>query len=454
MLKILSPQNGSSHNVTTVTLTGTTDPYVDVYYRVAELSTVWSMLTSSGAGGFTKELNSLQQGTNTIHVMVRDRAGNEIVTIIEIWVDTVAPRLLSTVPMDNANVNQPTLTVTGRYNEPLGSLMVGDFTAALDGSNFSVVLDLEEGLNQFTVVAKDTLGNVALSTLRFYLDLTPPGLDIPDFTFDPESGDYLPYGTNQKFYLLLGNTELGATVYVDRWAYDVDSMGRFAVDMELEEGENEFEVMVRDKAGNEFFTNITMVLDTYAPQLEVTSPKHMSTVSKDYVWVEGTVTQGDTVTIGEVEMVSEDGTFRLKVGLEQAVNRIVVVASDEAGNQVSVDRVVFQNDDTSGLTGNSALDENCNAIMVVMVIVVVALAVLFGYMWRGEDVLDRKEKALESVLEEDNINLDKPHLEPTSGYLQYDPTSATGRKNEFEEREDEDFISMEAFKREMERRGD
>ncbi len=132
----------------------------------------------------------------------------------------------------------------------------------------------------------------------------------------------------------------------------------------------------------------------------------------------------------------------------------MVVASDEAGNQVSVDRVVFQNDDTSGLTGNSALDENCNAIMVVMVIVVVALAVLFGYMWRGEDVLDRKEKALESVLEEDNINLDKPHLEPTSGYLQYDPTSATGRKNEFEEREDEDFISMEAFKREMERRGD
>jgi hypothetical protein len=330
--------------------------------------------------------------------------------------------------------------------------MLGDQTAAVDGTNFSIALDLEEGLNQFTMAAIDVLGNVALSTLRLYLDLTPPGLDLPGFTYDQGTGDYLPFDTNQKHYLLLGNTELGSTVYVDRWEYEVDSLGRFAGDLDLEEGENSYEIMVRDKAGNEFFTNITLVLDTYAPQLEVTSPEHMSTVSKDYVWVEGTVTQGDTVAVGEVEMVSEDGTFKLKVKLEQAVSRIVVVAFDGAGNEVSVDRVVFRGEDTSGLTGNPVLDNKSNAILVVMVIVLVALAVLLGYLWRGEDVMERKEKALESVLEEDHIELDKPHLEPTSGYLQYEPTSPTGRKNEFEERDDEEFISMDAFRREMERR--
>jgi hypothetical protein len=453
VLNILSPLNGSSHNVTDLTLTGATDPFIDVYYRVIELSTVWSMLTASGSGGFTKELTGLRQGTNTIEVMVRDVAGNNVTTTIEVLVDTTPPRLLSTTPVDNANLNQPNVTLTGRYNEPLGSIMVGDFSGTVDGANFTVYLTLEDGGNQFTVVAMDPLGNVALSTLWLYLDMTPPGLDIPDFTFDPDTGNYLPFNTNQRSFLLLGNTELGATVYVDRWEYEVDSLGRFATTgLELEEGENVFEVLVRDRAGNEFSTNITLVLDTHAPDLVVTNPDHMSTVTKIYVWVEGTVTAGDTVAVGELEEVSEDGTFRIKVSLNQAVNRIVVTAYDGAGNEVSVERVVFQKEDTSGLTGNPLMDENCNAIMVVGIIVVIAIAILLSFMWKEEDVLDRKEKALESVLDEDHIELDKPHLEPSSGYLQYDPTSATGRKNEFEERDDEEFISMDSFRREMERR--
>jgi len=253
-------------------------------------------------------------------------------------------------------------------------------------------------------------------------------------------------------YLLIGTTELGSTLYVDRWEEPVDSLGRFTATLDLEEGVNVYEILVRDKAGNEYFTNVTLVLDTYAPQLTVKTPEHMSTTHKDYVWVEGTVTTGDTVAVGEVEMVSQDGTFRLKVGLEQAVNRIVVVASDKAGNQVAVERLVFQDEDTEGLTGYPVLDNNCTAWMVIAIIVVLAIAVMLSIAWRGEDVLDRKEKALESVMEEDHIELDKPHLEPTSGYLQYDPTSATGRSPEFQEKDDEEFISMDSFRREMEQR--
>ncbi|UCC93881.1 MAG: hypothetical protein JSW25_04220, partial [Thermoplasmata archaeon] len=308
-LTIFSPLDGSQHNDTTVTLTGATDPFVDVYYRVAQLSTVWSMLTVSGSGGFSQEINSLQQGLNTLEVMVRDPAGNEITTSINITVDTVPPRLVSTVPIDGANVKHPTLLVRGEYSEPLSSLMVGDTIATVEGTNFTVSLDLVEDLNQFTVVAKDALDNVALSTLRFYLDVTPPGIDIPGFTFDQGTGNYEPFDTYQKVYLLIGTTELGATLYVDRWEETVDSLGRFTATLNLEEGENVYEILVRDKAGNEYFTNVTIVLDTYPPQLTVETPEHLSTTPKDYVMVEGTVTQGDTVAVGEVEMVSEDGTF-------------------------------------------------------------------------------------------------------------------------------------------------
>ncbi len=451
-LIILNPQNNSRHNSTTVTLTGTTDPYVDVYYRVSQISTVWSILTVSSSGGFTKEITDLKQGNNTLEVMVRDAADNEVVTVLELYVDTIPPTLVSSVPRNGVNLNHPQVLLRGQFDEPLSALTMDDLPATIENANFSISLDLEVGLNQYSMAAFDELGNVVLITFRIYLDMTPPSINFHDLTFDVETGDYLPFDTNHKQFLLLGTTEPGATVYIDMWEQIVDSQGVFGHDVTLDEGENLLPVLVRDAAGNEFHTNVTLVLDTYAPQLTVRTPEHMSTTSKDYVWVEGTVSEGDSVAVGDVEMVSEDGTFRLKVALDQAVNRIVVVAFDQAGNEVSVERLVFQNDDTDGLTGMSVLDDNCNAIMVVMVIVVIAIAVLLGYSWKGDDVMDRKERELESVLEEDHIELDKPHLEPSSGYLQYDPTSPTGRKNEFEERDDEEFISMDAFRREMERR--
>jgi hypothetical protein len=451
-LTILSPLNNSKHNTTTITLTGTTDPFVDVYYRVVEVSTVWSMLTVSGSGGFSKDVTDLQQGDNTLEVMVRDAATNEMVIVLDLYIDTLPPLRQDTKPKEGANVNQASITVTGQYSEPLSSLMFGDKAADVDGANFTIVLDLAVGLNQYSLVARDDLDNVGTSTLRFYLDQTPPGLDIPGFIFDADSGNYEPTATNQKRYLLFGNTELGAVVFVDRWEQVVDSIGRFSATLDLEEGDNVLPILVRDKAGNEYHTNVTLVLDTYSPQLAVESPEHMTTITKDYVWVSGTVTQGDSVAVGEVETVSDDGTFRLKVALDQAVNRIIVVAYDEAGNEVTVERLVFKGQDTSGLTGNPTLDENCNSLLVIMVIVIIAIAVLLSFAWKEEDQVDRREKALESVLEEDHIELDKPHLEPSSGYLQYDPTSPTGRKNEFEEKEDEEFISMDSFVREMERR--
>jgi len=451
-LVILNPENNSKHNSTTVTLTGTTDPFVDVYYRVTQISSVWSMLTVSGSGGFSKDVTDLHQGDNSLEVMVRDAASNEVVTILELYVDTIPPNLVSSSPRNGANVNHPTLVLSGHYNEPLSSLMLNDLQATLDGANFTITLDLVVGVNQYAVVALDELGNVDLITYRIYLDQTPPSINFPDLTFDQDSGDYLPFDTNHKQFLLLGTTEPGTTVYIDRWEQIVDSQGVFGHDLTLEEGSNLLPVLVRDMAGNEYHTNVTLVLDTYAPQLTVSAPEHMSSTSNDYVWVEGTVTEGDSVAVGDVEMTSTDGTFRLKVALEQSVNRIIIVAFDEAGNEVAVERLVFQGEDTKGLTGMALLDDNCNAVMVVMIIVIIALAVLLSFAWKGEDVIDRKEKELESVLEEDHIELDKPHLEPSSGYLQYDPTSATGRRNEFEEKDDEEFVSMDSFRREMERR--
>ncbi len=452
-LTLDEPKDGAVLNMTTVTIEGTTSPYGDVYYRVVEVSNVWSLLTASGTGYFTKEVNRLKQGTNTVEVMVRDAAMNEIVITHLITVDTVRPELLTTVPENGAYVRLRTLNITGNYTEPISSLMVGSIEATVDGANFSIEVELGDGLNNVRLIAKDMVGNVGAITIRFYLDTTPPGLDLPGFTWNSEEGVFEPKGTNKRFFVLSGTTEMGALLFIDGWRYEVDDLGKFAAELDLEEdGVNVLEVLVRDRAGNEFATTVTLVLDTNTPQFQVDTPKDQFRTDKDYVRVTGTVTKGDTVTVGENSVVSEDGTFDIKVSLDDALNLLVITASDDAGNEVSVERLVFMVEDTEGLTGYEFLDENCQSLLVVIVIVIIALGIVLAFAWKQDDMMDRREKRLEGVLEEEHIELDRPHIEPTAGYLEYDPTSETGRRPEFEEGQDEDFVSMADFQREMERR--
>ena len=452
-LEVVQPVDGTMLNVTTVTLTGNTSPFQDVYFRVPELSNVWSLLTVSGSGYFSQEITGLKQGINTVQVMVSGAGGAEVNVSRVVFVDTVAPELLITVPENGASVRFDTLNLTGNFTEVISRLTVGSSEAVVDGANFSIDIELIEGVNNIRLVATDLVGNVGAVTVRFELDITPPGLDLPGYLWNEEEDAFDPMYTNMRTFVLVGTTELGADVHIDGWAYDVDELGRFSAELTLEEDENVLEILIMDRAGNEFTTDLTIILDTYAPQLEVKTPKDRSRTSNDYVWVSGTVTPGDRITIGEQTSVSENDTFRIKVSLDDALNLLVITASDEAGNQVSVERLVFLVEDTEGITGYAFLDENCQSLLFVMVIVIISLGVILVFAWREEDTLDRREQHLETVLEEEHIELDKPHLEPTTGYLQYDPTSPTGRKPEFEESQDEDFVSMDDFKREMARRG-
>ncbi|MCK4971061.1 MAG: hypothetical protein KAS77_11045, partial [Thermoplasmata archaeon] len=451
-LDVAQPADGTMLNVTTVTLTGTTSPFLDVYFRVPELSNVWSLLTVSGSGYFSQEITNLKQGINTVQVMVYGTGGAEVNVSREVFVDTVAPDLLITVPENGASVRFDTLNLTGNFTEVISRLTVDSTEALVDGANFSIDIELIEGVNNIRLIATDLVGNVGAVTVRLYLDVTPPGLDLPGFLWNEEEDAFDPMHTNNRTFVLVGSTELGADIHIDGLAYDADELARFSAELTLEEGENVLVVLITDRAGNEFTTDLTIILDTYAPQLAVKTPKDRSRTSNDYVWVSGTVTPGDLITIGEHTSVSDNGTFRIKVSLEDALNLLVITASDEAGNQVAVERLVFLVEDTAGITGYAILDENCQSLLLVMVIVIISLGVILAFSWREEDTLDRREKQLENVLEEEHIELEKPHLEPTTGYLQYDPTSPTGRKPEFEESQDEDYISMDDFKREMERR--
>ncbi|GAB3805867.1 hypothetical protein GCM10028868_34610 [Virgibacillus kimchii] len=116
---------------------------------------------------------------------------------------------------------------------------------------------------------------------------------------------------------------------------EIDGDGSFAIEAELEEGENEFLAVTyvdgQDAADSE---PVTVTLDTEAPELTIASPEDGEMTNRETATVEGTVWDAnlDSVTVNGQETAVTDGAFSQRILLDEGENVINVVATDLAGN--------------------------------------------------------------------------------------------------------------------------
>ena len=131
--------------------------------------------------------------------------------------------------------------------------------------------------------------------------------------------------------------------------------GEFEEDIELTEhdGKKEIVVTAKDKAGNKFSKNFTIVLDTKAPDVEIISPVDETVLNKKVVFVNGTLDESgyvsithDFMPVAEQEAKSSVGgkfAFGLNVGhlrnaeaLRGEPNIINITGYDLAGNHNTI----------------------------------------------------------------------------------------------------------------------
>jgi hypothetical protein len=239
-------------------------------------------------------------------------------------------------------------------------------------------------------------------------------------------------------------------VTVGGWSYPVDSKGAFAARLNLTQGRNELQMTVTDKAGNAMRLALVVYLDTTPPTLVVLAPSDGARVVVDYVRVTGTTTAGDTITIGDKSYTSPDGTFDMVVPVRSPINRLHIVASDMAGNAVSESRLVFRGADTSGLTGIDLLDSNCMVLFVVLIVCSVGLGAAAAVTGKKGEVEEEDERKLKSIMDEESIEVPKPQYEPATGSLEYEMGLYPSQAPAAAEPEDEEFVSMEDFRRQLE----
>ncbi|EPQ1033848.1 Ig-like domain-containing protein [Enterobacter asburiae] len=350
-------------------------------------------------------ISALNDGTVTLSAMITDSAGNSSTQTHDVVVNTASVALtINTLSGDdviNAAEAGSSLVINGSSAQFASGTQV---TVTLNGKSYTATIQsdgswtttvpaadvgaLADGASyQVSVSAQDSAGNSASATHGISVDTTAPVVSIATLSADDmlnaaEAQQPLTVRgsssaeAGQTVTVTLGGKTYTATVANDgTWTLDVPAADLAA----LSQGALTVTASVNDKAGNNGQTTHTLMVDTVAPTVTI------STVADDDIvnnaeqlagqTIRGTTTaeQGQTVTVSfnghsYQATVGADGSWSVFVpgrdflGLSDGDYTITASVSDRAGNPGSATHDVTLNGDVPTITINTfAQDDIVNA---------------------------------------------------------------------------------------------
>ena len=201
----------------------------------------------------------LAQGPHTIVIKATDPAGFETIVKRHIILHPEEQLLFLDVP-SLLVVNKSSIALKGRIR-PRTQVEINGQPVTLT-ETFSHVVKLAEGEHTLTFKAsappdqKANITNTQIETVKVKVDLTPPALVL----------EKLPSYSNKTNVTLAGHVSEDAGVTVN--AQPVSLTDRhFKISIALEEGENLFEIIAQDTAGNQTLKRLTLLRDTLPPKM-------------------------------------------------------------------------------------------------------------------------------------------------------------------------------------------
>ncbi len=282
--------------------------------------------------------DDLEDGVHELRVRAFAADGNYSFARKVFFVDTVAPLVSITSPKEGRLVDQQQWTVRwDAYDagvEPSGLLSVvvsiGGTEHVLSGSETSLDVMLDEGMNEIRVHVTDMAGNEASDSISVMVDSQPPLVKIDEPDGFPLVGDTPTLTWNV--------TDNGSGVDKVLMRIDgrapMDVTGRESRELRgLSPGYHLVEVIARDAVGNTAVESIGIVTGNTFPLLDITSPRngHASiptNITWD-VWGDGDFTFGYVVDgVHHPTGTDKEANIQLPAGVHQ-----VTVWAQEAEGQ-------------------------------------------------------------------------------------------------------------------------
>ncbi|KAF0219270.1 MAG: polymorphic outer membrane [Geobacteraceae bacterium] len=365
-LVIIIPADNSVTNKSSMEVTGTVGEAATVEVKVNDGA---AQLSSVTGGDFTVTAN-LIPGINTIDISATDSVGNKSTQKLTVTLDTTAPELTVSAPLDGTATKNPTLNIAGKVTDDSDvSFTINDSPVPLkaDGT-FSHALSLNSGANVITTVATDLAGNRTSDKRTVTLDQTGPGLEITTPTDNSMTANSFVEVTGtinetSDIEVMLENS-LGTNLAAELASVNTG----YNATVNLAAGLNTVHVSATDLLGNKSTTQKrTITYDNQKPSLAITYPPQDLRTNLNSMVIKGTVSDTLTnVTVAIIQKENQDDvllkefkalpsgqSFELEMTFaEHKVYRIIVKAADEAGNNAEVPRNIIYAEPSKGDINN------------------------------------------------------------------------------------------------------
>jgi N-acetylneuraminic acid mutarotase len=347
VVSISNPQNGDFTALSEITVTANV---IELNVNTASINGV---LATGNNGIYTAQIPVPLEGLNTIEVFVEDLASNTESTSIEITRDSILPVLSNVTPVDGTWTADTSILVQGSFDETnLLTITINGQVAQVSGNTFSLDLALVPGANTVAIHIIDKAQNEAHQILTVNHDAIAPVLDI----VSPIDGTF----TNQSSVLVEGTFVEENLLSLQVNGSPATLVGNaFSLDVILaNEGSNLITIEIEDLAGNVGSSLITVIKDTVAPILTVTTPEENYITNVAQLLCEGTVveTNPDSFKINGTIFDASSGTYSGLTDLVEGTNTVAFEARDLAGNVTTISKTVVLDQTAPEITLTSPAD--------------------------------------------------------------------------------------------------
>ncbi len=292
---------------------------------------------------YTKPIVISSQGGHVLRYNSTDNAGNvETTKSISFNVDTVAPTLAITSPINRSQNNSGNVTV--KWTASDGGSGVAKIEVCIDQANWTRASGmsysfsgLSDGAHTIYVRATDNAGSSVMASVTFDVDTVAPLVTI---TF-PEDGLHTNATGVQMNWTAVDNTTSVAYMHVwnDTHAFINMTSGDGFVFIDLSEGTHVLHVKAWDTVGNSQEKTVSIVVDRTAPEITITYPQWGQRLNDTLInatWI----ALDNLSPVVKIEVSIDDGnyvdigtsTFNYFAGVLEGDHTINVRATDSAGN--------------------------------------------------------------------------------------------------------------------------
>lgn len=330
---------------------------VAAFYTLSEPADVTALIQNSAGLAIRTLINDQRQndGQHAVTWDGRDDSGQTVIDglyqiVVQasgtarqdqhsapVELDTTSPGLqLANFPNENITTRESTLAIEGTTDPNVKIWVTGDPTPLTVNTNgvFRINRSLDEGQNPLEVRAVDKAGNETLIFRTITLRTQEPELTL----LEPAENNTF---VNNNLLTVRGIVPPDVKVSISGRDAVVNENGEFTLDLVLDEGENQLNVVAVDPVGNERTISRQISLSSRGPTITLNSISDGMTVYDPSTRVSGEVDAGSQLQInGNAVPVDVNGNFSTIIPLQGGNNLVTLTASDLAGNTSSLQRTV------------------------------------------------------------------------------------------------------------------